>query len=56
MRMRVDKAREQELTAHVDDLRAVRFQPLADGGDLFAVYQHIRNAGARRGDDRTVLE
>ena len=55
MRMRVDKAGEEQLAAHIYDVRAVRRQSFADSGDLLAVYQHIRNAGACRRDDRAAL-
>ena len=56
MRMRVDKAGEEQLAAHVDDLCAVHCQSFADSSDLLAVHQHIRNAGACRRDDRAALE
>ena len=56
MRMRVDKAGEEQLAAHVDDLCAIHCQSFADSSDLLAVHQHIRNAGACRRDDRAALE
>ena len=56
MRVRVDKAGEEQLAAHVDDLCAVHCQSFADSSDLLAVHQHIRNAGACRRDDRAALE
>ena len=56
MRVRVDKAGEQELCRHIHDLCALAEKVFSDGGDLLAVDQKVclaRNAAA---NDRAALE
>ena len=56
MRVRVDKAGEEQLAADVHDGCAVRGQMLADLDDLLSVDQKICDAGTGGGDDGAAFE
>ena len=56
MRVRVDKAREQELSRHIDHVRLCTRDVLRDPLDLFAVYQHVQLRRAAAGHHDTALE
>ena len=56
MRMRVDKAGEQQHPGHVHHLRADGGNIAADIEDLLALHQNIRPAGPLAGDNGTALE
>ena len=56
MRVRVDKAREQELSRHIDHICVCAQDMLRDLLDLLAVYQHVQLRRAAAGHHDTALE
>ena len=56
MRVRVDKAREQELSRHIDHVRFRARDMFRDPLDLLAVYQHVQLRRAAAGHHDTALE
>ena len=56
MRVRVDKAREQKFSRHVDHGRFRAQDMLRDPLDLLAVYQHVQLRRAAAGHHDTALE
>lgn len=56
MRVRVDKAREQELSRHIDHICICAQDMLRDLLDLLAVYQHVQLRRAAAGHHDTALE
>ena len=56
MRVRVNSARQDQLSGSINDLRGIRFQSEADADDLFVLDQNIRLKCIRGSDKSPVFD